>query len=230
MHGIEKRYERRGKARPCLLDQDDLVNLARIIQETFSRPEIDRYFRVSTTLNNTRVFTNSMGDFLVQKDLPDKAHDLSFWIEGWDQRTRFDKNVLLDFSRYSVQLQVEGTDPLWVYDKYHQIMKFLKDKTAWYWPVVMLEKFITFTMTLILLASLLICYQLGDPVHYLGKIVFLGLWGFLIFYDTRKIWPYSSLRLRGKESAFSKENVFMVAMLTMIVMVFLDGIVAPCLK
>jgi hypothetical protein len=29
---------------------------------------------------------------------------LSFWIEGWDQKTRFDKNIWLDFSQYAIQL------------------------------------------------------------------------------------------------------------------------------
>jgi hypothetical protein len=56
MQNVEKRYERSGKARPCFLDQKDLVNLAHIIQETFSKPEIERYFRVSTTLGNTAQF------------------------------------------------------------------------------------------------------------------------------------------------------------------------------
>ena len=144
MHDVEERYDKKGKARPCFLDQDDLVNLARLIQEDFTRHEVERYFRVSTTQGNVRVFANTMGDFLVQKDLPDKVTDLSFWIEGWGHKTRFDKNVLLDFSRYSALVQVEGTDPVWVYDKYNKIMKFLESKTAWYWPVIMLGKIYPF--------------------------------------------------------------------------------------
>ncbi len=31
MDHLEKRYEKQGQARPCFLDQDDLVNLARIV-------------------------------------------------------------------------------------------------------------------------------------------------------------------------------------------------------
>ena len=197
MQNVEKRYERSGKARPCYLDQKDLLNLARIIQETFSKPEIDRYFRVSTTLGNTRVFSNSMDDFLVQKDLPEKITELSFWIEGWDQRTRFDKNVLLDFSRYSVQLHVEGTDPVWVYDKYNNIMKFLKDKRAWYWPVIMLEKFIIFCLTIMLIASLIISYKLRKASDYVSNIALLGVWSLLIFSDTQKNLAVFNLEIEG---------------------------------
>ena len=68
------------------------------------------------------------------EELGDRMADLSFWIEGWDQKTRFDKNILLDFSKYSIQLNVEGTDPVWVYDTYNSITNYLKNKTAWYCP------------------------------------------------------------------------------------------------
>ena len=224
MQNVEKRYERSGKAKPCVLDQEDLLKLAHVIQETFSKPEIDRYFRVSTTLGDTRVFSNSMGDFLVQKDLPEKITELSFWIEGWDRRTRFDKNVLLDFSRYSVQLHVEGTDPVWVYDKYNNIMKFLKEKRAWYWPVIMLEKFIIFCMTMMLIASLILSYKLSKVSNFVSDIALLGVWSFLIFSDTRKIWPYSFLKLKGTKTAFDKENILMVAILAILIMVLLEVI------
>jgi len=230
MDHIEKRYEKSGKARPCFLEQEDLVNLARIVQETFTRPEVDRYFRVSTTLGGTRVFCNSIGDFLVQKDLPDRVHDLSFWIEGWGQKTRFDKTVLLDFSRYSVQLKVEGTDPVWVYDKYNHLMKFLKRKSAWYWPLITFEKAIIFSITILLISSMILSYELGEPVYYLGKIAMLGIWSVSVFYDTRKIWPYSILRLKGTEPILSKENLFMVVTLIILVLIVLEGFFPPLLR
>jgi hypothetical protein len=227
MQDVEKRYERSGKARPCALDREDLLNLAHLIQETFTKPEIDRYFRVSTSLGNTRVFSNSMDDFLVQKDLPAKISDLSFWIEGWDQRTRFDKNVLLDFSRYSVQLHVEGIDPVWVYDKYNSIMKFLRNKRAWYWPVIILEKLIIFCMTIILIASLIISYKLGKASNYISGLALLGIWSLLIFSDTRKIWPYSFLKLSGSKTALDKENILMAAIIIILILVLLDFILGP---
>jgi hypothetical protein len=227
---MEKSYEKKGKARPCLLEQDDLVNLARIIQETFTRPEIDRYFRVSTSQNGSRIFCNSMGDFLVQKDLPDRIHDLSFWIEGWGQKTRFDKTILLDFSRYSVQLEVEGTDPVWVFDKYNRIMKFLQSKSAWYWPVIMFEKAIIFSITILLISSMILSYELREPVYYIGKVAMLGIWAISVFYDTRKVWPYSVLRLRGTEPIFTKENFSIAALLLCLVFILVEGFARPFLR
>lgn len=227
MDHLEKRYEKQGKARPCYLDQDDLVNLTRIVQETFTRPEIERYYRVSTTLNSTRVFCNTMADFLVQKDLPDRVHDLSFWIEGWGQKTRFDKTVLLDFSSYSVQLKVEGTDPVWVFDKYNSIMRFLKNKSAWYWPVIIFEKPIIFSITFLLISSMILDYELREPVNYLGKIGMLVIWAVSVFYDTRKIWPYAILRLKGTEPLLSRETFSIAALLIILVSILVEGFAMP---
>ncbi len=198
MANIEKRYERRGSIRPCSLDKNDLQNLAAIIQETFTKPEIDRYFRVSSNLGNTRVFANSVEDFFNQKDFPDQITDLSFWIEGWDQKTRFDKVVLLDFSKYSIQLSVEGIDPVWVYDKYIKITKFLKNKSAWYWPLIIMEKFVIFAITLLLISNIIISIRGREVAYYLDKIALLALWGFLVLYDTRKVWPYADIRIKGQ--------------------------------
>jgi hypothetical protein len=195
------------------------LNLALRIQESFTKPEIERYFRVSTTLGGTRVFSNSMDDFLQQEDLPDQVNDLSFWIEGWDQKTRFDKNILLDFGRYSAQLHVEGTDPVWVFDKFNSIMKFLKNKTPWYWPIITWEKLIVFSITVILISSLFIAFIFRDRIYFTGKIALLGVWTFLTFYDLRKIWPYSSLRLRGAAPALSKENINMVAAIIIVLVI-----------
>lgn len=230
MDSIEKRYEKHAKIKPCVINRQDIFALGKIIQETFSKPEIDRYFRISTTLKHIRVFSNSVGNLLSQEELGDRVADLSFWIEGWDQKTRFDKNILLDFSKYSVQLSVEGTDPVWVYDKFNKIAKFLKSKTAWYWPIIMMEKVIIFLVTIILLANLVITLKKGGPLYYLDKIGLLGVWMFLVFYDTRKIWPYANIRLKDDNAYLSKENVVMVAMILVVILAICGGTILPLLR
>lgn len=109
MGNIEKRYQKQGRMKPSLIKRDDIVALAAIIQAGFSKPEIERYFRISTTHGHTRVFSNSVEQLLSQQDLGARLSDLSFWIEGWDQKTRFDKTILLDFSKYSHCCPVEIT-------------------------------------------------------------------------------------------------------------------------
>ena len=230
MANIEKRYERRGSIRPCSLDKNDLQNLAAIIQETFTKPEIDRYFRVSSNLGNTRVFANSVEDFFNQKDFPDQITDLSFWIEGWDQKTRFDKVVLLDFSKYSIQLSVEGIDPVWVYDKYIKIAKFLKNKSAWYWPLIIMEKFVIFAITLLLISNIIISIRGREVAYYFDKIALLALWGFLVLYDTRKVWPYADIRIKGNKSKFNKESLILVLLILLLVWAVIEGTVLPLVK
>jgi hypothetical protein len=229
MDNIEKRYERRGSIRPCSLSGKDLADLTAIILETFTPEEIDKYFRVSTNLGNTRVFSNSVEDFFSQKNLPERITDLSFWIEGWDKQTRFDKVILLDFSKYSVQLSVEGIDPVWVYDKYDKIAKFLKSKFAWYWPMVIAEKVIIFSITIILISNIILSLHLGKKGYFAEELALFGLWLFLIFYDTRKVWPYANIRLK-KHSVWSPENLFMGVTFLVLAWALVSGIILPLAK
>jgi len=230
MKPVEKRYERHGRIKPCVLKRRDIFRLGELIQETFTTPEIDRYFRISTTLNHTRVFSNSIDHLLSQEELADRIADLSFWIEGWDQNTRFDKNILLDFSKYSIQLIVEGTDPLWVYDKYNSITKYLRTKVAWYWPIITMEKIIMFFITIALIANIIIAVKQMDPYYYFDKVGLLAVWMFLVFFDTRKIWPYSNIRLREDNLYLSRENVVMFIMILVVIMAISGGIILPLVR
>jgi len=228
--GLEKRYERHGRIKPSVLNRPDIFTLGKIIQETFNKPEIERFFRISTTLNHTRVFSNSIDQLLSLKELGDRMADLSFWIEGWDQKTRFDKNILLDFSKYSIQLSVAGTDPVWVFDKFNNITKYLKTKTAWYWPIILIEKVIIFFITIALITNMIIAVKMGNPFYYIDKFGLLAVWIFLVFYDTRKIWPYANIRLKEDKIFLSKENVVMFVMILVVIMAIAGGTVIPLMK
>ncbi len=230
MENVEKRYERRARIKPCCLERNDLLKLAEIIQGTFTKAEVERYFRVSTTLGQNRVFSNSMEDFLNQKDLPPKITELSFWMEGWDKSSRFDKNILLDFSRYSISLSVEGVDPLWVHDLYTAVMKFLQAKTEWYWPLILLERFLIFCLTIILLGNIIISIHFRQLWWYADKAMLASLWVFLVFYDTRKIWPYANIRLKPGKSLFSRENVAVVVIMLLFAASLLGGTILPIIK
>ena len=227
---VEKRYERHSRIKPCVLTRDDILALATIIQGTFTKPEVERYFRISTVLNHTRVFSNSVEHLLSLEELGDRVADLSFWIEGWDQKTRFDKNILLDFSKYSIQLSVEGTDPVWVYDTYNSIINYLKNKTAWYSFIISMEKIIVFFITIILIANIIIAAKQGYPRYYLDKLGLLVVWMFLVFYDIRKIWPYSNIRLKEDKFYLCKENVVMLVMVLVVILAIFGGTILPLMR
>jgi hypothetical protein len=227
---VEKRYEKHGRIKPCVLTRDDIFALAKIIQGTFTKPEVERYFRISTVLNHTRVFSNSVENLLSLEELGDRVADLSFWIEGWDQKTRFDKNILLDFSKYSIQLSVEGTDPVWVYDTYNSLTNYLKSKIAWYCPIIVMEKIIVFFITIMLITNIIIAVKKGDPLYYLDKVGLLLLWMFLVFYDTRKIWPYSNIRLKDNKFYLCKENIVMSGMILVVVLAIFGGTILPFMR
>jgi hypothetical protein len=113
-------------------------------------------------------------------------------------------------------------DPVWVYDQYTKIVKFLKKKTAWYWPIIAMERVIIFGITIVLIINIIISLR-----TIFDKILLFGLWIFLVFYDTRKIWPYSNIRLKEGKSFFDKENVSVILVVLMIIITLLSGTVLP---
>ncbi len=230
MVNVEKRYEKQGSFKPCTLHRKDIAELSGIIEETYTGPEKERYFRVSTTLGNNRIFSSSIELLFNQRGLPPLINDLSFWIEGWDQQTRFDKNILLDFSRYAIQLSVEGTDPVWVYDKYGKISKYLSGKTSWYWPMILIEKYLIFLITFLLVINLFISFSRGEMLYYLDDLGLLLVWTFLVFSDTRKVWPYASLRIREPDSMVAEEDVIMASMILLLAVAIVSGTIFPLLR
>jgi len=229
MAELEKRYEKSSKLKPCSLNRRDLGELTGIVQETFTKAEIDRCFRISTTLGETRVFDYSLEEFLGRPELPRQISDMSFWIEGWNSQGRLDKNILVDFSRYAVSFKVEGADPVWVYDRHKRLSKFLEAKTAWYWPLIFLERFLIFFITIMLITNILISIKIKETAFYLDKAALLGVWIFLVFYDTRKILPYADINLSGGRSVFRKENVYGMLIIILLIWALAGGTFLPFL-
>ncbi len=226
----EKRYERGGKLKPCSLTRRDLAELTGIVQETFSKAEIDRCFRISTSLGEQRVFDYSLEEFLARPGLPRELSDMSFWIEGWDHQGRLDKNILVDFSRYAISFKVEGADPVWVYDRHKRVSKYLESKTAWYWPLIFLERFLIFFITILLVTNVIISFKVRETALYMDKVALVGLWVFLVFYDTRKMLPYSDIFLGERRSPWRKENLYGALIIILLVVALAGGTFLPFLK
>lgn len=230
MQNIHQRYGKKGTLKPCRLNKDELLALAEIIQETFTKSEIERYFSISTTIEGVRIFAKSIDDLLNQKGLPDRLTDLAFWIESLDNNGFLDKSILLDFSKFAVQLSVEGADSGWVNKKYSEITHYLKTKTAWYWPLITLERFITFAITLILISSLVISLGSKEKFYYIDEALLVGLWIFLVFFDTRNIWPFANIRLKDDFSPANKENLGAALVIFILGAALMGGTIFPLLK
>jgi hypothetical protein len=71
---------------------------------------------------------------------------------------------------------------------------------------------------------------MGNPFYYVDKLGLLAVWMFLVFYDTRKIWPYSNIRLKEDKIYLSKENIVMFVMILVVVMAIAGGTVIPLMK
>ena len=87
-----------------------------------------------------------------------------------------------------------------------------------------------FFITIILIANIAIAFRKGDPLYYLDKFGLLALWMFLVFYDTRKIWPYSNIRLKEDKFYLYKENVVMFAMILVAMLAISGGTILPFVR
>jgi hypothetical protein len=230
MENINEIYGKKGTIKPCVLNKDDLLTLTAIIQETFTKNEIKRHFHISTSIANTRIFANSLEGLFKQQGLPDRITDLAFWIESWDSKGDLEKNILLDFSKYSIKINVEGNDSAWVDDKYLKIHKYLETKTVWYWPLISMERFITFVITLMLISSIVISRKIEEVSYNIVVLALVIIWIFFVFYDTRKIWPYANIRPANHISIFSKENIITIAIMTVLIATLIGGTIWPLLK
>jgi hypothetical protein len=56
------------------------------------------------------------------------------------------------------------------------------------------------------------------------------LWIFLVSYDTRKIWPYSNIRLKRDKSYLTRENVSMLAVILVVIVAILGGTILPFMR
>jgi len=113
---------------------------------------------------------------------------------------------------------------------YNNIINYLKNKTAWYCPIIIMEKFIVFFITIILIANIIIAAKQGDPLYYLDKLGLVALWMFLVFYDTKKIWPYSNIRLKEDKVYLSRENVVMLVMILVVMLAIFGGTIRPFMR
>ena len=86
-----------------------------------------------------------------------------------------------------------------------------------------------FFITLILIANIIITVKKGDPFYYIDKLALLSLWMCLVFYDTRKIWPYSNIRLKEDKVYLSRENVVMFVMVLVVIVAIAGGTIRPFL-
>ena len=93
-----------------------------------------------------------------------------------------------------------------------------------------MEKIRGFFITLILIANIIITVKKGDPFYYIDKLGLLALWMCLVFYDTRKIWPYSNIRLKEDKVYLSRENVVMLVMVIVVMVAIAGGTIRPFLR
>jgi hypothetical protein len=87
-----------------------------------------------------------------------------------------------------------------------------------------------FFITIILIVNIMIAVKTGDQFYYIDKFGLMVLWMWLVFYDTRKIWPYSNIWLKKDKVLLSKENVVMLVMILVVILAIAEGTIRPFMR
>ena len=106
----------------------------------------------------------------------------------------------------------------------------MNNKTIWYWPIILIEKIIIFFVTIALISNIIVAVKKGDPAYYADKLGLVAVWMFLVFYDTRKIWPYANIRLTREGFFPARENIVMLAMILVVILAVTGGTIIPLMK
>ena len=184
-----KEYTKSGRIHPCKLERNDLLQLIKIVKETFPVSDRKDDFNVSTNLPNISIRENSIEDFLKHEELPDKFNRLSIRARGWSENREIDKDVRMTFYDNFIDLDVDGTDQTWVLGKYSQITNLLREKRPWFWvfkahPV--LEGFIQGFILLLSFKVLDYFIKANEMIYSISAGMFFIAWICVIVFSFRQ--------------------------------------------
>lgn len=123
-----KQYIERSDIGPCLLERQDLIELANVAQEGL--PQIHG-FEVLAEFRNTKGNWSSMEEFLRYEDWPDTSQELR--IRAWSPKVYGDpkdieRGIYISFGVLGSYIDVSGTDETWVIGKHNQVARFFENR------------------------------------------------------------------------------------------------------
>jgi len=230
-----KEYTKSESIHPCRLERNDLLELIKIVKETFSVSDRKEDFKIYANLPNITIESNSIEDFLKHEELPDKLYSLSFNIIGWSKNREIDKSVRMTFCNYFINLDINGREQTWVLGKYSQITDFLRKKRPWFWALHKVSPYIRGIIAgIIPVLSLLVTIEFIKAkaiIYSISTALFLivGLFA-IVFYFKGTFLPYTRIILIPKKSFFNKENITIIVLVSSLIISIIGGIIIPLIK
>jgi hypothetical protein len=231
-----KNYTKKAKILPCRLRKDDLLDLIRIVQDTFPSSDRKEDFEISTNLKNISIYENSIEDFLKHKELPEKFNRLSFRIMGWSKdqeigKRKIAKGVRMVFFDNFIDLDVDGIDQTWVLGKYTQIKEFLSKKKPWFWVLNKIFPYIAGVVPFLAFFALIEFIKTNEIIYSTTTAIFLIAFMLaIIFYFEGTFLPYAQIIIRSKDSFLNKEKFILIVMVLSLIISIIGGIIIPLTK
>ena len=230
-----KKYTKLESIHPCRLERNDLLELIKIVKETFPVSGRKEDFEIYTTLPNISISSNSIEDFLKHEELPDELNKLSFNIIGWSKNREIDKSVRMTFYNNYIDLDIDGREQTWVLGKYSQITDFLRKKRPWFWALHKLSPYIRGIIAgIIPVLSLIVTVELIKAkaiIYSISTALLLIAWVFaIVFYFKGTLLPYTKIIITPKKSFFNKENITIIVLVLTFIVSIIGGIIIPLIK
>lgn len=226
---MEEKFNQSKTLRSCKLTKDDLLELVNeIYKKCFSKPGIKVYFNISTELLSSKISSNNIKKFLENKKLPVTLTGLTIFAA---EQNSIDKSIYLNFSETidrKIYLNITGKDEIWVLGTFQYIYNFLKAKKTWYWffNLGLASKYIIIIIDIIILKfftmTIIHFYKLNEKPYYIiiSFTVFLITWiWFTVGFFKEKIFPYTQIILKPKQSFLSKNYDKIIAIFTILIFV-----------
>lgn len=226
-----KEYTKSGNIHPCRLERNDLLELIKIIKETFPVSDRKEDFKISTNLPDIHISSNSIKEFLKHEELPDKFDRLTLDVLGWSKNREINKSIHITFYGSYINLNVDGTQQTWVLGKYSQITNFLKKKKPWFWALHKIFPVIAGIIPIVFLIALVDFVKAKVIIYSVSTALFLIAWIFAtVFYFRGTFLPYTQIILTPKKFLFNKENIAIIIAALSLIISIIGGIIMPLVK
>lgn len=212
---MERNFRKSGTLKPCKLDRTELIKLVDIIKTGFNGTDIN--LRIYADWADVYISGNDIEQLLNHEELPDRLTSLSIYAEGTGDKRG--SNIRLAFYSFSISLEIDSPDQLWLLGIYTQIKEFLETKKTWYWWFI---KAFPFTYGVVpMLAGVMITVFIkdGEILYSLSTGIFMVTWILACYFQYKgRFLPYTQIIVRKSDNFLNNENInILIAFLSLIV-------------
>ncbi|MBM4166585.1 MAG: hypothetical protein FJ218_06685 [Ignavibacteria bacterium] len=210
-----KRYTKYATLPPCQLNRDGVIKLFELMRGDHMPTMQEEHIEISTQLDDMRLSSDSIAEFISHPELPDTLEDLAYEMMIWNEEGKMKKFVFLSLNKDAVWLRVDGNEPIWVNGKFTQISDYLYSKKSWFVSWKKIFASLQLLVPIITFIALAFFMQRGEEIQTFATALFFGLFlADVYFFKKGKLFPNIDIDLVGKSKLLDGQTI--LVMLTLI--------------